>query len=696
MNDVTQKIQNEAKGVLLRVALFILYYIFLLFLGIGLFIVALWITLKIPSLLEGLDTIDMRGVIIGILAFLAMWWFCIQIGWYLAKPLFIFPKVSNENRFEITQSDCPELFAMIEDTAKASGNKMPKHVYLSPEVNASVFYNSLSIWSIVFPHRKNLNIGIGLFYGMNKTEIAAILSHEFGHFSQQTMRIGTISYRLMLIISGMIDYAREQEEKKAIARASVDYRWYYHLASWPISFITRITIAFYNSIEKKYRRLSRIMEFEADNVACRITGAKTLISALCKLDILSERYRLFERVLRMLIEDGYYLKKCLSAYVYTCDLISDDESYKVSFMDTLLSPVGDDYSVCPRVTFEDVWNTHPTLIERINNAKKQDTNTTNIKLIDASTLIPEVVLDSVFIEREKYFTTTMDNSIDWDNNKEMVDDDFKKWVKEVFSTHRIPSFLTPFVDKPIVDITLPTDEVLQVDNVSSPFTDENRNMLLRFSQAGKDWQTLGAISQENPPIKFSYLNRDDMDINDVINIHREYLNSFLPKIVELDTDIYKFLWKNTNNKERLKYVYKVMLYSNNKMNEMQNLHHVAEEISSQLEFYNDHGAYVSVNDGYLNQMTADYKRIMASFDFDGFSDFCGEWTNQRGVTVNYQLKEWKDFLSGKRTPLGGVVYLIIEVWDLLEQVLIVTKNEWKERVSCAYKGMEYGYGASDV
>ena len=192
MNDVTKEIQNEAKGVLLRVVLFILYYIFLILLGVGLFIVALWITLKIPSLLEGLDTIDMRGVIIGILAFLAMWWFCIQIGWYLVKPLFVFPKVSDNNRFEITQSDCPELFAMIEDIAKASGNKMPKHVYLSPEVNASVFYNSLSIWSIVFPHRKNLNIGIGLFYGMNKTEQTRVTHSD--------LRITNYALRIVLVV----------------------------------------------------------------------------------------------------------------------------------------------------------------------------------------------------------------------------------------------------------------------------------------------------------------------------------------------------------------------------------------------------------------------------------------------------------------------------------------------------------------
>ena len=113
--------------------------------------------------------INGRVVIWGFIAWLAMWWFCIQIAWYLIKPLFTFHSSTDENRVEVHKEDCPELFSMIQEIASATGNKMPKHVYLTSEVNACVFYNSTSIWAIFFPTRKNLMVGLGLLQGMNKT-----------------------------------------------------------------------------------------------------------------------------------------------------------------------------------------------------------------------------------------------------------------------------------------------------------------------------------------------------------------------------------------------------------------------------------------------------------------------------------------------------------------------------------------------
>ena len=103
--------------------------------------------------------------------FFAMWWFCIQIGWYLVKPLFIFPKSSNDNYLEVSPESCPQLFSLIEDAASKTGNPMPKHVYLSPEINAAVFYDSINLWSFFFPSQKNLVVGIGLLPGLTRIAV---------------------------------------------------------------------------------------------------------------------------------------------------------------------------------------------------------------------------------------------------------------------------------------------------------------------------------------------------------------------------------------------------------------------------------------------------------------------------------------------------------------------------------------------
>lgn len=247
---VRRNIKKEGALVLIRVILFLAYYVALIAIGIFLLVGAAMVTLSISGFLVELRMIIWPLIVGTMIALAAMWWFCIQIGFYLIKPLFISPKTSNDNLLEITETDSPKLFSMIRDVAHATGNQMPKHIYLSPEVNASVFYDKANIWSVFLPVRKNLMIGTGLLHGMNTSEMKAILSHEFGHFSQQSMRVGTITYRLLLIIRTMIDYAQKQWQKDAVARSQEDYKWYLHLAVYPISFITKKTISFYNWIEK--------------------------------------------------------------------------------------------------------------------------------------------------------------------------------------------------------------------------------------------------------------------------------------------------------------------------------------------------------------------------------------------------------------------------------------------------------------
>ena len=189
MSNIDQKIRKEATGVLGRVLLFLLYYVGLIVLGVCLFVVAGWATFQLPDFLGGLEYINVRGLIIGVLAFLAMWWFCIEIGIYLIRPLFGISEPTISYGREVERKDCPELFSLIEEVATKTSNPMPLHVFITTEVNASVSYDSVTLWSVIFPPKKNLTLGTGLLYGMNNSEIKAILGHEFGHFSQKTMRI---------------------------------------------------------------------------------------------------------------------------------------------------------------------------------------------------------------------------------------------------------------------------------------------------------------------------------------------------------------------------------------------------------------------------------------------------------------------------------------------------------------------------
>lgn len=55
-----------------------------------------------------------------------------------------------------------------------------------------------------FRFQKNLQIGVGLINSTTQQELIAILAHEFGHFSQRSMKVGTYVYQANQVIYNML------------------------------------------------------------------------------------------------------------------------------------------------------------------------------------------------------------------------------------------------------------------------------------------------------------------------------------------------------------------------------------------------------------------------------------------------------------------------------------------------------------
>jgi hypothetical protein len=77
---------------------------------------------------------------------------------------------------EITEDEHPELFEFIRQLCAELRSPFPRHVYVSPDVNAAVFYHE-SLLSLVLPAPKNLLIGLGLVNVLNLSEFKAVLAH---------------------------------------------------------------------------------------------------------------------------------------------------------------------------------------------------------------------------------------------------------------------------------------------------------------------------------------------------------------------------------------------------------------------------------------------------------------------------------------------------------------------------------------
>ncbi|MNQ81475.1 heat shock protein HtpX [compost metagenome] len=186
-----------------------------------------------------------------------------------------------------------------EIVAKVETN-FPKKIFLSHEVNASVFYDSTFL-SMIFPVKKNLQIGMALINTVSRAELKAILAHEFGHFSQRSMKVGSYVYTVNQIIFNML-YDNEGYGKviQKVASISNGIAIFATLGIKIIEGIQWILGKLYNLVNLQHLSLSREMEFHADAIAVNIIGSKPFVSSMMRLDLSNNA---FDRTL------GYYEQK---------------------------------------------------------------------------------------------------------------------------------------------------------------------------------------------------------------------------------------------------------------------------------------------------------------------------------------------------------------------------------------------------
>jgi hypothetical protein len=128
-------------------------------------------------------------------------------------------------------------------------------------VNASVFYDS-SFWSMFLPIQKNLTIGMGLINTTTKQELKAILSHEFGHFSQRSMKVGSYVYNVNQIIFNLVnDDESYRNSVEKFASVSGYFSIFAALAFFFTGKIKWILVKMYNFVNIRHMALSEKWSF---------------------------------------------------------------------------------------------------------------------------------------------------------------------------------------------------------------------------------------------------------------------------------------------------------------------------------------------------------------------------------------------------------------------------------------------------
>jgi Zn-dependent protease with chaperone function len=192
--EISPEFKKKTARAVRSIVLFVMVYLVLVALSIGLMLVCGYLGIllilhgRIFSIFAGAGIIAMSLFVLG----------------FLVKFMFKRHQIERDGMTEITENEHPMLFQLIREVANEVHTDFPKHIYLTENVNASVFYDSI-FWSMFFPIRKNLQIGMGLMNSLTITEFKAVLAHEFGHFSQDSMRVGNYVYNVnQVVYNGLV------------------------------------------------------------------------------------------------------------------------------------------------------------------------------------------------------------------------------------------------------------------------------------------------------------------------------------------------------------------------------------------------------------------------------------------------------------------------------------------------------------
>ncbi|MFJ3045269.1 M48 family metallopeptidase [Herbaspirillum chlorophenolicum] len=293
---------------------------------------------------------------------------------FMIKALFPGKQEARRDDLELTPEQQPRLFEFLHRLADEAGAPRPHRVFVTPRVNAAVFYE-LSVLNLFYPSKKNLEIGLGLVNVLSLSEFKAVCAHEFGHFAQRSMAVGRWVYTAQQI-AGKIVTKRDALDGflDGLSRFDIRVAWVGWIMKTIVWSIRSVVDLLFRGVVLAQRALSREMEMQADLVAVSLTGSDTLVHALHRLSAADDAWDRAARFAR-----GQASEKCVVGDVFAIQsrII---EHLSVVLGDPLYGkhpPLPVENPQAHRVFTADfavpptMWSTHPLNFEREANAKRR-------------------------------------------------------------------------------------------------------------------------------------------------------------------------------------------------------------------------------------------------------------------------------------------------------------------------------------
>ncbi|MBS1663996.1 MAG: M48 family metalloprotease [Bacteroidetes bacterium] len=545
---ISPAFRKQVSSVAGSIFLFLLVYLLLVAAAIALAIACCWIGLSLiiafPKFITLLIGLGLIGVGISVLVF-------------LFKFIFAVARDENSQRIEITEAEHPQLFAFIRRLTEETRTPFPKKIFLTPDVNAAVFYNS-SFWSMFLPVRKNLQIGLGLVNSVNISEFKAVMAHEFGHFSQRSMKLGSFTYNVNRVIHNML---YENNSYTAFLNAWGNLHGY-------LRFFAGITVkiaegiqwilrGMYTFVNRSYQALSREMEFHADAVAASVAGGNNVISALSRSQVASSCYARALDTANDKLRQNEYSRNIFSNQLTVLRSMADDYGLPLkSGLPEVSYSFIQSFSIS-RINYKDQWASHPTLTER-----KEHLDQVGIEATPDSRS-PWLLFDHPEALQEK-LTKNLYREVKLKENAQEYDGAaFETWYVEKKRSYAFPNEYKGFYDNRYIQINdwnfseiEASQETLTFDQL---FNEETGRLQSSIGGQENDLETVNAINDGRLDVSsfdFDGVKYSSDDTPTIIGTLKKDIETTADRQRALDKQAYRFFLDRAADPELIRNSYR--------------------------------------------------------------------------------------------------------------------------------------------
>jgi Zn-dependent protease with chaperone function len=127
---------------------------------------------------------------------------------FLLKPFFRRRKAWGDASIELKRENEPFLFEFVEKLAKAVGAPAPARIVVDCEANAMASFDGGVLG--LLQRRMTLTLGLPIVAALNVRQLAGVMGHEFGHFSQCTGMTASYLIRRFNIVLGRMVGERDR------------------------------------------------------------------------------------------------------------------------------------------------------------------------------------------------------------------------------------------------------------------------------------------------------------------------------------------------------------------------------------------------------------------------------------------------------------------------------------------------------